>query len=85
MLFPPKAARYVFTFVMSTYMVTIMTFVITAVNTGFDAGFLLRWWGAFIIAWPVAYVLILIGAPRLQVLASRLIKKQPEQVQEAQE
>jgi len=78
MLFPPRYARYVFSVIMSIYMVTIMTFVITLVNTGMDAGFLSRWWRAFYIAWPIAFILILIGAPRLQVLASKLIKKNAE-------
>lgn len=79
MLFPPRMARYVFSFIMSIYMVTIMTFVITVVNTGMDAGFVGRWWRAFYIAWPIAFVLILLGAPRLQTLAARLIKKAPQQ------
>jgi hypothetical protein len=52
--------------------------VITIVNTGMDAGFVGRWWRAFYIAWPIAFVLILIGAPRLQVLATKLIKKVPQ-------
>lgn len=75
MLFAPRYARYVFAVIMSIYMVTIMTFVITLVNTGMDANFLSRWWRAFYIAWPIAFILILIGAPRLQALAGKLIKK----------
>lgn len=79
MLFPAKYARYVFSFLMSIYMVTLMTFVITLVNTGLDADFLSRWWRAFYIAWPIAFVLILVGAPRLQLLAGKLIRKAPDQ------
>lgn len=75
MLFPPKYARIVFAFLMSIYMVTLMTFVITWANTGLADGFLGRWWHAFYIAWPVAFSLILLGAPRLQRLAAALIKK----------
>jgi len=78
MLFPARYARYVFSCIMSIYMVTIMTFVITLVNTGMDADFVSRWWRAFYIAWPIAFILILIGAPRLQVLAGKLIKKAPQ-------
>lgn len=77
MLFPAKYTRFVFSFVMSIYMVTIMTFIITLVNTGMDAEFIARWWRAFYIAWPIAYLLILVGAPRLQVLTGKLIKKSP--------
>ena len=75
MLFPARYARYVFSFIMSIYMVTIMTFVITLVTTGMDSDFISRWWRAFYIAWPIAFILILIGAPRLQTLAGKLIKK----------
>ncbi|MBE0508452.1 MAG: DUF2798 domain-containing protein [Marinospirillum sp.] len=78
MLFPPRFARYVFSFIMSIYMVSIMTFVITLVNTGIDGNFVARWWRAFYIAWPIAFVLILVGAPKLQTLAARLIKKAPQ-------
>ncbi len=75
MIFPARYARYVFSTIMSIYMVTIMTCVITLANTGYEGNFLARWWHAFYIAWPVAFVLILIGAPRLQSFAARLIKK----------
>lgn len=75
MIFPAKYARYVFSTVMSLYMVTIMTCVITLVNTGYEGDFFMRWIRAFYIAWPIAFVLILIGAPRLQSFAARLIKK----------
>ncbi|KGK42143.1 hypothetical protein LH51_09470 [Nitrincola sp. A-D6] len=75
MFFSARYQRLVFTFLMSVYMVFIMTCVITLVNTGFTEGFALRWFKAFIVAWPVAFVLILIGAPRLQTLAGKLIKQ----------
>ncbi|SFX06376.1 DUF2798 domain-containing protein [Marinospirillum alkaliphilum] len=79
MLFPPRYTRYVFSFIMSIYMVTIMTFVITLVNTGMDSDFIARWWRAFYIAWPIAFALILLGAPKLQILAGKLIRTPPEQ------
>lgn len=75
MFVPARYARYVFSTIMSAYMVTIMTCVITLVNTGFDNGFFWRWLHAFYIAWPIAFILILIGAPRLQSFAAKLIKK----------
>jgi hypothetical protein len=75
MIFSARYQRLVFTFLMSVYMVFIMTFVITLVNTGFVDGFALRWFKAFAVAWPIAFVLILVGAPRLQKLAGKLIKQ----------
>jgi len=59
---------------MSIYMVTVMTFVITWVNTGMTEGFTLRWFRAFYIAWPVAFILIILGAPRLQKFVAARIK-----------
>lgn len=59
---------------MSIYMVTSMTFVITWANTGFSEGFVSRWWRAFYIAWPVAFGLIAVGAPRISKLIYRLKK-----------
>ncbi|MDR5891272.1 DUF2798 domain-containing protein [Halomonas mongoliensis] len=75
MFFPPRLAPLVFSVLMSVYMVTLMTFVITWVNTGLGEGFAGRWWRAFYIAWPIAFALILLGAPRLQRLAAKLIRK----------
>ncbi|MBF7053530.1 DUF2798 domain-containing protein [Halomonas sp. KAO] len=75
MLFPPRFAPYVFAVLMSLYMVTLMTFVITWANTGLGEGFLGRWWQALYIAWPIALVLTLVGAPRLQRVVARLVRK----------
>lgn len=74
MIFPRRYARLVFPVLMSVYMVSVMTGVITWVNTGIDGGFLARWGHAFCIAWPIAFLLILVGAPRLQQLAGRLLR-----------
>ncbi|WP_422732794.1 DUF2798 domain-containing protein [Marinobacter azerbaijanicus] len=39
-----------------------------------DMGFFSRWWRAFYISWPIAFFLILIGAPRIQRLTAKLIR-----------
>ena len=70
----PRFAPLVFAILMSIYMVTAMTFVITWVNTGMTDGFALRWFRAFYIAWPIAFILIMLGAPRLQKLVAKHIK-----------
>lgn len=75
MIFPSRFAPLVFSVLMSVYMVFLMTFLITWVNTGLGEGFLGRWWRAFYIAWPVAFMLILVGAPRLQRVAAKLIRQ----------
>ncbi|MDR5897527.1 DUF2798 domain-containing protein [Halomonas vilamensis] len=78
MLFPPRYSRWVFAVLMSIYMVTLMTFVITWANTGLSEGFVSRWWRAFYIAWPIAFGLILIGAPKLQKVTAKLLKTPSE-------
>ena len=75
MSFPPRFAPLLFSLLMSLYMVSLMTFVITWVNTGFGEDFSGRWWRAFYIAWPIAFGLMLLGAPRLQRLVGRLVNK----------
>lgn len=75
MIFSPRHQRFVFTFLMSIYMVSIMTLVITAVNTGLTDEFMLRWLKAFVVAWPIAFVLILVGGPILQKLTGKLIRQ----------
>ena len=71
----PRFAPLVFSILMSIYMVTAMTFVITWANTGMSDGFLLRWFRAFCIAWPIAFSLMLMGAPRIQKFVAGRIKK----------
>lgn len=74
-MFASRYQKLIFTFLMSIYMVTLMTLVITLVNTGMADGFLMRWAKAFIVAWPVAFVLILLGGPRIQKLTGKLIRQ----------
>ena len=75
MFLSPRLAPLLFSLLMSLYMVSLMTLLITWVNTGFGEGFTGRWWRAFTIAWPIAFGLILLGAPRLQRLVGRLVNK----------
>ena len=71
----PRFAPLVFAILMSLYMVSCMTFVITWVNTGLGSGFALRWFKAFMIAWPVAFLLVLAGAPRIRRFVESLVRK----------
>jgi len=45
------------------------------INTGLDAGFVSRWLHAWLLAWCCAFPLVLIGAPRVRTLVSRLLDK----------
>lgn len=73
-MFPKKHQPVVQAFLMSVVMVTIMTAVITTLNTGIDRGFPGRWGTAILVAWPIAFMVILIaGKPvmRLSVALSQ--------------
>ncbi len=74
MLFPPRYAPLVVSMLMTTYMAGLMTLAITLVNTGLDAGFPGRWGRAFLISWPLAFVLITVGRPLVLRLAAKLIR-----------
>lgn len=77
-MFSPRFAPLAFAILMSFYMVSGMTFVITWVNTGLGGDFLLRWGKAFLVAWPVAFLLVLAGAPRIRRLVEGMVIK-PQQ------
>ena len=74
-MLPARFARALFALIMSLYMVTGMTFVVTWANTGLSAGFIARWLNAGVIAWPIAFLLVIIGAPRIQNLVGKLVKQ----------
>nr|WP_276317322.1 DUF2798 domain-containing protein [Pseudidiomarina mangrovi] len=57
---------------MSCYMAFLMTGLITYINTGFDAAFGWRWLQAFLIAWPIAGVLVLLGGQRICALSESI-------------
>lgn len=71
----PKHAPWVFSILMSTYMVFIMTFVITWVNTGLGGNFGARWLNAFTVAWPVAFLLVIVGGSRIRQFVESLVRK----------
>jgi len=60
---------------MSIVMVFIMTGVITAVNTGIEKGFIERWWHAMIVAWPIAFLIILMISKQVQQTAHKICCK----------
>jgi hypothetical protein len=71
---PPRHARLLFAFLMSLQMAAIMSGLITAVNRGLGPGYLLAWAKSFVIAWPIAFPLILLLAPRVSRLVEKLTR-----------
>ncbi len=64
--------RLVFAFLMSWLMSFLMTGWVTWINVGLGGNFLARWGHAFLLAWPAAYVVVLVAAPSVQRLTQRL-------------
>lgn len=74
-MFSKKRLPLVNSILMSALMVFIMTALITFINTGFDSDYLNRWAHAFILAWPAAFLIILIMGKRVQKLSASLCTK----------
>lgn len=56
---------------MSMFVALIVTFVLTLANHGFE-GFIGSWTHSFLIAWAIAFVSVLIVAPRVRRLVQWL-------------
>lgn len=65
----------VFPVVMSAYMSLLMTGLITWLNTSFAGDFLNRWGHAFLVAWPIAFLLVYFGAGPIRSLSERISKR----------
>jgi hypothetical protein len=57
---------------MSLVMTLIVTAVATLVNTGLDRGYPSRWAHAELLAWPIAFAVLLVVGPRVQRLVERV-------------
>lgn len=64
-----------FPLLMSIYMSFLMTGLITWINTGVEGDFIARWWRAFYIAWPIAFLLVYFGASKIRKLSENIIKR----------
>lgn len=69
----PNRLRFTFSFLMSGLMSLLMSGWITWLAFGFSTQFLPRWAHAFIAAWPAAFAIVLVLAPHVQRLSSRLV------------
>jgi hypothetical protein len=68
----PRYAPQLFALIMSFVMAFIMTAFVTWVNTGLTEGYFSRWEYAFITAWPVAWICVLLFAGRIRALVGKL-------------
>lgn len=60
---PKKYVGTVFTFYATMLMALIMSAVLVALNTGIDGGWPMRTLRAYVLAWPVAFVSLLLVRP----------------------
>lgn len=61
----------VFAGFMSCFMALCMSGILTLVNLGWIDGFFGKWLRAFLIAWPIAFPLVLLFAPLTRRLLAR--------------
>jgi Protein of unknown function (DUF2798) len=71
-MFASRYAPQLFALLMSFVMAFIMTAFVTWVNTGLTEGYFARWGHAFISAWPVALICVLLFAGRIRTLVGKL-------------
>ncbi|HEY9118995.1 DUF2798 domain-containing protein [Marinobacter profundi] len=73
-LTPARLRQLVFSCYMSGLMSLLMSGVITLANTGLDATFLDRWMPAFLVAWGVAFPLVIFIAPLAGKLTDKTVR-----------
>ncbi len=73
MAIPARHANLLFAGLISLLMVFFMSGIIVAINRGLGAGYIGAWMHRFIIAWPIAFALVLVLAPRVRALVARLV------------
>jgi hypothetical protein len=76
MRIPARHANLLFAAIMSFLMALAMTAIIVAINRGLGAGYVAAWLHSFAIAWPIAFGLVLLLAPRVRGLVARLVTPQ---------
>ncbi|UGQ47421.1 DUF2798 domain-containing protein [Massilia endophytica] len=69
---PPLRLRLTFAGLMSLLMSGLMSAWVTWLNLGLSPAFPSRWLHAFVAAWPAAFLIVVLAAPKVQRLASRL-------------
>lgn len=74
MALPARYAPVCFAGIMSCLMAFMMSALLTFINSGVDTGFVYCWLRGFLIAWPIAFVLVLLLAPRVRAWVAVLCR-----------
>ncbi|MBI3561805.1 MAG: DUF2798 domain-containing protein [Gammaproteobacteria bacterium] len=75
-MFSKKYQHGFFSLLMSATMAFIMTGIITAINVGVDPHFIARWLKAFVLAWPMAFLIVLLLGPTVRGFAQRICNRE---------
>lgn len=74
MRIPHKYSNLVFSILLSVIMVTIISGSVLVINQGLRPGLASRWLSSFATAWPIAFVSLLIVAPRVRKIVAYLTR-----------
>lgn len=72
MLLPARYANLLFGAILSMLMVTIISGAVVAITNGINARMPELWLRGFLTAWPIAFPSVVILAPRVRKLVTRL-------------
>ena len=72
MKIPARYSNLLFGGMLSLIMVTIISGTVTFINQGYDADFFSRWFKGFATAWPIAFPSVLVVAPFVRRVVSRI-------------
>ena len=73
MKIPRKYKAIVFAAIMSVFTVLLVSATLTIRHYGLEQGFIGHWLSAFITAWPLVFVAILVVAPLVTRLVDKLV------------
>ena len=66
-------ARFVFPVVITAIIVFVVSGVLTLFDTGWRNDFVIRWWSAFAIGWPIAAGTAYLAMPFARSLTQRIV------------
>ena len=66
-------ARFVFPVVITAIIVFVVSGVLTLFDTGWRNDFVIRWWSAFAIGWPIAASTAYLAIPLARGLTRRIV------------
>jgi hypothetical protein len=66
-------ARFIFPVVITAIIVFVTSGALTLFDTGWRNDFVIRWWSAFVIGWPIAASIAYLAIPLARSLTRRIV------------